>query len=245
MLCYTSDTESPHYRLCVPKVFRRIVLQECHDSLWSGAHLGKTKTIDKINQRYYFRNMHRYVSLWISTCSTCQAIKRKVPNKEKIPLGVIEANFVGDLLSIDIWDAGATSVSGYQYVLTCIDGFSKWVTAIPLRNKKANTVARALYERVFTLGHPARLHSDQGPEFINETLEELCKLFIINKSMTTAYHPQGNAYAERIHQFFKNALSAFVRHDQRDWDVYLPALINVYQDSIHESLGGYSPSQVM
>ena len=33
VLCYTSDTESPHYRLCVPKVFRRIVLQECHDSL--------------------------------------------------------------------------------------------------------------------------------------------------------------------------------------------------------------------
>src|SRR5258705_13991467 len=48
-----------------------------------------------------------------------------------------------------------------------------------------------------------------------------------------------------MHQFFTNAFSAFVRHDQPDWDVYLPALIDVYQDSIHESLGGYSPSQVM
>jgi len=50
--------------------------------------------------------------------------------------------------------------------------------------------------------------------------------------------------AERIHQFFKNALSAFVRRDQRDWDSLLPILLTVYNDAIHDSLGGYSPSQV-
>ena len=110
-------------------------------------------------------------------------------------------------------------------MLTCIDGFSKWICAIPLRNKKAYTLA--LIKQGFVFGYPARLHSDQGAEFVNETLQELCKLLMIVRSTTTAYHPQGNAYAERVHQFFKNALSAFVRHDQRDLDSYLPALINV------------------
>ncbi len=53
-----------------------------------------------------------------------------------------------------------------------------------------------LVERVFILGKPRRLHSDRGSEFINEI-------------KITAFYPQGNSYAERIHQFFRNALTAF------------------------------------
>ena len=44
-------------------------------------------------------------------------------------------------------------------------------------------------------------------EFCNSVLDELCKIVGITKTHATVYHPQGNAYAERIHQFFKNALS--------------------------------------
>jgi transposase InsO family protein len=63
------------------------------------------------------------------------------------------------------------------------------------------------------------LHSDNGAEFANAILEELCKFLDITKTYTTVYHPQGNAFAERIHQFFKNALTAFVKSDQRNWDM--------------------------
>jgi hypothetical protein len=108
-------------------------------------------------------------------------------------------------------------------------------------------VARALLERVFGAGYgwPKRLHSDQGKEFVNECVKELCNLSYTSKTQTTAYHPQGNAYAERIHQFFKNALTAFVRHDQKNWDEIIPFMITNYLTVIHESLDGYSPSQMM
>jgi len=48
-----------------------------HDSMWSGGHLGRDKTIDKIKDIFYFKNLHRYVDLWISSCSVCRATKRK------------------------------------------------------------------------------------------------------------------------------------------------------------------------
>ena len=232
-------------RKCVPAKFRRVILSECHDSLWSGGHLGRDKTLDKVRSLYYFPRMEQFIDLWIKTCPICLATKRIHPSKLVVPLGTIEVSSVWDLVSIDIWDAGVLSNRGNRYLMTVIDGFSKYAFAIPLKNKTAKTVASKLYKHVFSqFGYPKRLHSDNGTEFCNSVLKELCEFLDIRKTHTTVYHPQGNAYAERIHQFFKNALTAFVNQDQRNWDLLIPALINVYLTTVHSALGGFSPSQV-
>ena len=82
-------------------------------------------------------------------------------------------------------------------------------------------------------GFPRRLHSDQGKEFINKTLVELCKLAMIEKTKTTAYHPAGNGTVERLHQFFKNAAASFVRDDHRNWDEIFRFLIPAYNNARH------------
>src|SRR5450759_5307784 len=82
-----------------------------------------------------------------------------------------------------------------------------------------------------------RSHSDQGSEFINSVMSKVCQLLGINKTQTTAYHPQGNAYAERIHRFFRSGISAFVSDDQRNWDELVHALMLAYNNSLHEALG--------
>ena len=234
------------YRKCVPRKFRRLVLSECHDSLWSGGHLGRDKTKDKLRDNYYFPRMDQYVDIWIKTCPICLSTKRKHPTKLVVPLGTITAQKTWDLLCIDLWDAGVISDRGHKYVLTIVDAFSKYALAIPIKDKRAKTIASKLYKHVFSkFGYPDRLHSDNGLEFCNAVLKALCEQFGITKTHTTAYHPQGNAFAERIHQFFRNALAAFVGRDQRDWDLLIPALVNVYLESIHTALGGFTPAQVM
>ena len=47
-------------------------------------------------------------------------------------------------------DPHAKSNRGHIYILTCIDSFTKWAEAFPLRNKEAETIARVLVEQVFT-----------------------------------------------------------------------------------------------
>ncbi len=249
ILVYSSslikDNINLSFRKCVPAKFRKIILSECHDSLWSGGHLGRDKTLDKVRSLYYFPRMDQFINLWVKSCPICLATKRKHPSSLVVPLGTIEVSSVWDLVSIDIWDAGVLSNRGNRYLLTVIDGFSKYAFAIPLKNKTAKTVASKLYKHVFSqFGYPKRLHSDNGTEFCNSVLKELCEYLDIHKTHTTVYHPQGNAYAERIHQFFKNALTAFVNQDQRNWDLLIPALINVYLTTVHTALGGFSPSQV-
>jgi hypothetical protein len=63
--------------------------------------MGRDKTYEKISSTYYFKNMARYVELYVATCTVCQAIKPPAPsNKSTSPLGVIEANYPFDLVSI-------------------------------------------------------------------------------------------------------------------------------------------------
>ncbi|HEY0770272.1 MAG TPA: DDE-type integrase/transposase/recombinase, partial [Sphingobacteriaceae bacterium] len=211
ILVYSSslikDNINLSFRKCVPTKFRKIILSECHDSLWSGGHLGRDKTLDKVRGLYYFPRMDQFIDLWVKSCPICLATKRKHPSSLVVPLGTIEVSSVWDLVSIDIWDAGVLSNRGNRYLLTVIDGFSKYSFAIPLKNKTAKAVASKLFKHVFSqFGYPKRLHSDNGTEFCNSVLKELCEYLDIKKTHTTVYHPQGNAYAERIHQFFKNAL---------------------------------------
>jgi hypothetical protein len=78
-----------------------------------------------------------------------------------------------------------SSRSDNIYVLTIIDGFSKFVYVKAIPNKKSETVASAMFEFFTIFGYPNRVHSDLGKEFINEILSCILKLFGITKSNTT------------------------------------------------------------
>ena len=87
-----------------------------------------------------------------------------------MPWRTIQAKFTWDLLCLDLWDSGVVYARGNKYILTVIDGFSKFAFAIPVRNKEAKTIAKMLVERVFLFGKPRRLRIDGGSEFINSSL---------------------------------------------------------------------------
>ena len=72
------------------------------------------------------------------------------------------------LVGIDLIDASKTSAKGNRYLLTQTDYFSKYVEAIPLPDKSALSVAKALYKTYCRHGAPAHIISDQGRDFVNQ-----------------------------------------------------------------------------
>ena len=69
-----------------------------------------------------------------------------------------------------------TAVTGETEVLALIDPTSRYVVAIPLRDRQASTWLQPFLDRiVFTFGAPDVLHSDDAPEFLSEALPLLAK----------------------------------------------------------------------
>src|SRR3982751_5963705 len=162
-------------------------------------------TLDKIKHLQTLVKHFTFLK-WLSMWRQCQHIKAP-KSKPKSILGNIEASFPMDLVSIDLWKPGVKSRTGNKYVLTVIDGFSKFVQVYALPSKKATVVAQALVTYFTTFGYVNRLHSDLGKEFVNDVISSLLETLGITQSKTTAYHPHGNAYAERIHKFFRQAVA--------------------------------------
>jgi len=127
-------------------------------------------------------------------------------------------------------------------MLTVVDHFTKHAEALPIRNKEAVTVARALWDAVFSrYGLPMQILSDCGSEFENGLMRQLCKLLDIDKLRTVAYKPSTNGAVERFHRTLTSMLAKVVRETQKDWDTYLPSVMAAYRASPHSSTG-FSPN---
>ena len=78
---------------------------------------------------------------------------------------------------MDLLDMSVTSTKGNHYVLVMVDCFSRWTEACPLSDKTAISVADALFSNIVCrFGMPTVIHSDQGREFENKVMHELCIL---------------------------------------------------------------------
>ena len=80
--------------------------------------------------------------------------------------------------------------SGAKHILVLTDYFAKYVVCVPLERTTAEDVARAIVENwVLTFGAHDCLHTDQGANFCSELLLEVCKIFGIEKTRISPYHP--------------------------------------------------------
>ena len=83
-------------------------------------------------------------------------------------------------------------VDGYKRLVVCIDYFTKWSKAKPMRDKNATTARQFLYEVVHRHRCVKIQINDQGREFWNKVSEELHRMTSTDQRVTSAYHPPAN-----------------------------------------------------
>ena len=77
----------------------------------------------------------------------------------------------------------------------------------------------------------------------SQVISSLCKSLGIERTQTTAYHPQGNGQVERFNRTLGAMLAKLVRENQKDWHQHVPKVLFVYRTALQESTG-YSPYRV-
>ena len=78
------------------------------------------------------------------------------------------------------------------------DIFSKFIHAVALKNETTYSIVDAVLNNwIYVHGMPSYLLTDQGSNVDGEIMGEICNIFSIKKHRSSAYHSQGNGFAER------------------------------------------------
>ena len=99
----------------------------------------------------------------------------------------------------------------FQWILHCVDHWSKFNFLYPLERKSAVCVAEPLDTQLFPyFGVPRILHSDNGREFISAVIGELLEKWGPGIQLISGRprHPQSQGAVERAHATFQRKLSA-------------------------------------
>ena len=135
-------------QLALPKVLRLDALKSYHDSIAGGGHLGVEKVKTAMYQKYYWPGMHSDIVTYIKSCERCQLAKRDY-NPFKPPLVPLPPTKRFERWHIDILGPLYKTKEGFEYILLCIDSFSRWSEAFPLKTQSAQETAEVLFRENF------------------------------------------------------------------------------------------------
>ena len=188
---------------------RRIdIIDDVHQGLGNNvkavamsSHLGRTSTYQKVSSRFYWYTIVNNVADYIKGSDHCQKhLSMLKMFKEELKNIAVPSEAMKQI-GVDI--CCLPSVDEFEYLIVCIDYFSKWSEAKPIHDKSAPTVAQFLYELICMHGCFFIQINDQGREFVNEVADKLHSMNGTQQRVTSAYHPQSNGLVERQNRQLK------------------------------------------
>ena len=123
----------------------------------------------------------------------------------------------------------------YRYIFIVIDNFSKYLWAIPLKNKYSQTITNEFSNILSTSKRkPLKIESDSGTEFYNSIFQNFLKSKNIHHY--SRFGDKGPSIAERVIRTIRNLLKKPVfEKGKADWLSELPSVIKQYNNTIHHS----------
>ena len=183
------------------------------------------------------------VRRFIRHCEECQQSKQDLRRHDG-PLQPIPMHSeTWYRIGIDLKGALKTSKSGSCYIMTITDAYTNWPEATALPTKSARDVSGFLYSLLCRHGCPAEIVSDQGIEFVNQTVGHLNAYADTPHKITAAYHPKTNGLHECMNHTLMNALQK-IDDAESEWESHVEAIPFAYRTSKHHSTG-FTPFNLM
>ena len=124
----------------------------------------------------------------------------------------------------------------FKYMLCVKDCFSKFCWLTPLESKEAFPISRVLAHIFHAHGAPTFLHSDNGTEFVNAIVKEVCSKFNVRIKHGRPYHPQSQGQVENLNRRVKNCLRHFLlAYDECDRSRAWPSLVTEIEYFLNHS----------
>ena len=173
-------------------------------------------------------------------CETCLKHAKSKPTPKVAPPTAYDVN---DTISVDL----KIYQKKGRIILYIIDEFSRYVTAVPIPDKRGETVVKAILDKWILgtpYGAPRQLKSDNGGEFINKAMRDMCEMFDIKHITTGSYSPWSNGGNERNHHTV-DLMMEKIMHGNKDIKFEEALAQAVFAKNSLLNVHGFSPSQIL
>ena len=101
--------------------------------------------------------------------------------------------------------------------------------AVPIKNKNAETICEAYKDNVYCIfGGSSRILTNNGLEFKNKEMQEVCDTLGLKHIFSPVYTPQSKGRLEGCHRFFKACIAKHIRGGGVKWDELVPLAVSAY-----------------
>ena len=199
---YLADRGITKRYFCVfEETAKREYIRACH----LPGHIGINK-LRVLISRQACGILSTEIKEFIRRCERCQFVEplvTRMPLRNIISTGKMQ-RIQADTIDLTLY---AEHNNGKKYVCNIIDCYSKYAWAFPVE-RRSGEVYEDIFRTLFRLeGAPAILQTDNGREFNNQLLKNLCIEFNILLVFGRVRHPQSQGQVERFNQTLKRRLT--------------------------------------
>lgn len=224
----------------VPETLRHEVITHYHSSP-TCPHFGIRKTVGKIQEKFWWKNMRRDVMDFIKRCRQCQLSKPVYEKPQGFMLST-SSQRPWEVLAMDLLGPFPESEDGNIYILVVTDHFSKYSLIYLLKRATGRVLASLLRQIYCMFGAPKMLVSDNGPQMISSHVSKICCMWGVRRIFTVPYHPQSN-WVERVNRNLVSMLCCFVGRNHSSWDKYVYEFMYALNSFKHDATG-FSPAEL-
>ena len=211
--------------ILVPQVLHDFMIILAHD--YSG-HNGSRRTYNCLKRQYYWPGIQKQIFRHCKKCKECVLQNQGQPEKSfghfdspDLPMEFICMDLVGPI--------HPPSSRGNKYVLTVIDMLTGFTIAVPIKNKNTETICDAYRDNIYCFfGGSSRMLTDNGSEFKNKEMQEVCDTLGLKHIFSPVYTPQSNGRLEGWHRFFKACIAKHIHGGGVEWNELVPLAVSAY-----------------
>ena len=172
-------------------------------------------------------------------CLSCITFKKGIPKPHvAAPLG----NDFNETIAVDlkIWPKKG------KIVLYIVDAFSRFTLGTEVKDKQADTIIKPILEEWILkgFGPPRQIIFDNGREFSNNKMKEMCETFNIQMLTSAGYSPFQNGLCEKGHHIVDQMVEKMM-HGNPDMSFSRALAAAIYAKNCMVNVKGYSPLQLV
>jgi transposase InsO family protein len=183
-------------------------------------HYGSSSIIKEIHRKgLHWNSIYEEAKTLTSSCKICQ--KHTIMRKGYHGLTSVTAFLAFDKVAIDLCGPLMITENHNVYLFVMVDICTKYIIARAIPDKQSTTIIKTILSITTDYGYISCIQSDNGSEFKNSLMNEVCSTLNIKRIYSTPYHSRGNGAAENAVKLTMNTIRKMCDSNPQDWDLYV------------------------